>query len=970
MTSIRKLGTAALGAVVGLTTAVTLPLVAASPAAATPPPNPSTCTPDPGYDTCLRFSYTGEPGSYTVPTGVLAIRAKLWGAGGGGGAPQADSQPAAGGGGGFTTATLRTVSGQTFALTVGQGGSPADTSQTFSGGGAGGAGDIDATSGSAGGGMTAIWSDSALGTPLLIAGGGGGAGANTDDNGAFDSPLGGGGGGGNSGLYHATTDVHGGGGGQDAGGVAASSAGASCSVEATAGSQFTGGTGGGGSELGSLGGGGGGGGYYGGGGGACRTSGDGVGSGGAGGGGSAFIAESAVNASTEAGDTSDDATVTSHPGGVDDSLYQDGIGTATGGTDGSPGQLVLEFDSNPVAPAPENVTSTGVGTAAQSPTITVPAGGTLRLLDGSTPVTSLDVPDEGSYSVDTDTNVVTFTPVDGFKGDATPVTFQLTNTSLQTGNATYTPHVDAPPGPTPDPLTSTGTGTAPQTATIAIPNGGSAALLDDSTPTSSLSVTGEGSYSLDSDTGVITFTPVAGFSGDATAITYQVTDIYGTPGSSSYTAHVDAPPGPTPSPLTSTGTGTAPQTATITIPDGGSASLLDGDSETSSLNAPGQGSYALNEATGVVTFTPALGFSGDATAISYQVRDNYGTPGTSSYTPHVDVPAGPNGPTLTSTGRAGAVQHQNVTVPPGGSVKLIDATIGVVGCSVIARGRCGPDLVTSVTAPGKGTYSVVPETGVLTFTPLPNVTGSVSPVGFIITDSYGQQAAGTYQATITPYGRAIASAPALTKLLTRWTTVPVTCKVTAGLIHRCNVTLTYRNGGRVYTVGTGSVLVRGTGSSRPVVVPVRLNDVGHFLALFVGGAQVSAAVSVSQTGNPKALPARTTTRIVNAVVRTSVYFDDSSANVRLWDAWNLIGMRSKLAGVHSVTCVGNTEPGTNAFASWLLGYARAMATCGYLTGGTRVHTTLVSNAWFAPASLDPTPQGQQLNRRTDIIIRY
>ncbi|MGB3039513.1 MAG: hypothetical protein WBB44_02245, partial [Candidatus Nanopelagicales bacterium] len=65
-------------------------------------------------------------------------------------------------------------------------------------------------------------------------------------------------------------------------------------------------------------------------------------------------------------------------------------------------------------------TSTGVGTATQSVTVTPPAGGTVMLLDGSTPVTTLTIPGQGEYTVDPTTGVMTFTPKLGYTGTATP----------------------------------------------------------------------------------------------------------------------------------------------------------------------------------------------------------------------------------------------------------------------------------------------------------------------------------------------------------------------------------------------------------------------------------------------------------------------------------------------------------------------------------------------------------------------
>ena len=940
MKSLRKLCTAALGAVVCVSS-VAVPLALAGPAAAGPS-SPTNCTPDVGYDHCLRFDLTGNNQTFTVPSGTVAVHAKLWGAGGGGGAPQAVATPAAGGGGGFTTGTIPTTSGQTFALTVGQGGSIADSSDAFIGGGSGGIGGVDSTIGSAGGGMSAIWSDSALGTPVIIAGGGGGAGGNIDQlQGVFDPSLGGGGGGGANGLGHPLTDISGGGASQIAGGVAASAFDNNCGSP-SAGSQFEGGAGGSGDTALTMGGGGGGGGYFGGGGGACLSEGPSAGSGGAGGGGSAFTAAQVADASTNAGDTSTDPTATSNSGGSTDSQYVNGIGTSAGGSDGQPGEIVLEWDGSPALPSPADVTSTGVGIASQSPDITAPAGGTVRLLDSnSIPVTSLTTPGEGTYTVDPVTNVITFVPILGFRGDATPVTYELTNTSLQTGDATYTPNVTPPAGPTPGALTSSGTGTASQTATVTVPDQGSATLFDGLVPTDTVIVLNQGTYTLDPNTGVITFVPVLGFSGPATPVTYRVSDAYGTAGSSTYTPTVSKPAGPTPAALTSSGTGSASQGVTVTVPLHGADTLLNGLAPTNTVTVQGQGTYSLDPNTSVVSFAPVLGFSGPATPVTYQVTDAYATSGSSTYTPTVHKPAGPTPVDLSSSGSGTNTQSVTVTVPQQGSVALLDSNrlptntvtwgqgtytlnpaTGVITFVPRLGYSGGPDdlkyrvtdaygtsgqadywatvnkpappagthltstlgsasaqhqqvtlppggtvmlgngvsLVTSVTMPGQGTYTVVPQTGALTFTPVANFMGPVNQVKFRVTDAYGQNGVGTYNATVSAYGTASASAPAVVQLTSPTSAIPVTCKLTAGIIHRCDVTLTYGSGGKIYTVGSGTVILGVGGSSKPVTFLVRPNALGRYLALVLGGVPTTVSVKVTQVANPVLLSARTVTR--------------------------------------------------------------------------------------------------------------
>lgn len=132
--------------------------------------------------------------------------------------------------------------------------------------------------------------------------------------------------------------------------------------------------------------------------------------------------------------------------------------------------------SSSAGPTPPDVASTGVGTAPQTRTVTVPSGGSVTLLDGGVAATTVTVP-EGTYVLDPATGAITFAAVEGFAGSATPVTYEVT-TAGGSGTAEYTPTVTPPAAPSPAAAGSTGTGAATQTDTLAIPHGGAVTLLD------------------------------------------------------------------------------------------------------------------------------------------------------------------------------------------------------------------------------------------------------------------------------------------------------------------------------------------------------------------------------------------------------------------------------------------------------------------------------------------------------------
>ena len=304
-------------------------------------------------------------------------------------------------------------------------------------------------------------------------------------------------------------------------------------------------------------------------------------------------------------------------------------------------------------PSTAPLSSTGVGVAPQHRTVTIPSNGGISLRDGLTPVSSLTVPGEGSYTLDANTGEITFTPVLGFAGAATPAAFRVSDVWGQAAIAAYTPTVTPPAGPSASALTSFGTGTAAQSRTAIVPVGGSIHLLDGTTPVTTLTVPSVGTYTVVASSGLMTFTPAPGFAGAAGPATYQASDAYGQTALSTYTPTVAAPAGPTAAHLTSTGAYGAAQNVTVTPPAGGSVALQDGGSWVTSLTVLGQGHYVVNAGTGVVTFTPSTSFSGTATPVTFRVSDPYGQTALATLTVTVSAPApppaAPTTPTPTST---------------------------------------------------------------------------------------------------------------------------------------------------------------------------------------------------------------------------------------------------------------------------------------------------------------------------------
>ena len=144
------------------------------------------------------FSYTGSEQTFTVPTGLTALTAYMWGAGGGGGYQGGWQVAFAGGGGGSAVGTINTTGMTSLIMIVGQSGKGQDTDGSTSvrdafGGGGGNSSTSDNRYTGGGGGLSGIFNTSYThANSLLIAGGGGGGG--TRNNNSSDNSGGAGGG--------------------------------------------------------------------------------------------------------------------------------------------------------------------------------------------------------------------------------------------------------------------------------------------------------------------------------------------------------------------------------------------------------------------------------------------------------------------------------------------------------------------------------------------------------------------------------------------------------------------------------------------------------------------------------------------------------------------------------------------------------------------------------------------------------
>ncbi|VTY30595.1 YSIRK type signal peptide [Streptococcus parasanguinis] len=465
----------------------------------------------------------------------------------------------------------------------------------------------------------------------------------------------------------------------------------------------------------------------------------------------------------------------------------DGVGTYTVAADGTvtfvpeksfvgtaPAVTVVREDKNgtkasatytptvtPVTPTAEDTTSTGKQGQTQSGTPTFTPGNPNVPMDDDTPATFEDgsttktIPGEGTYTVAPD-GTVTFVPEKSFTGEGTGVTVKRVDKNGTPVTAKYTPTV-TPVTPTATPAESTGPQGVVQTGTVTFTEGDPVAPIDKDTitlldengqPAASVdakSPAGDviGTFTVDKETGVVTFTPTdKSYSGDVVPVKVQAKDTNGTVAETTYTPKI-TPVVPTADPATSTDIQGQTQTGKPSFTPGNPSVPMDDDvpatfeDGSTTKVIPGEGTYTVAP-DGTVTFVPEKSFTGTGTGVTVKRVDKNGTPVTATYTPTV-TPVAPTAEPVTSIGKKGATQTGKPVFTEGDSrVPMNDKVPATF-----------EDGSTTKTIPGVGTYTVAAD-GTVTFTPEPEFTGTAPAVTVVREDVNGTKASATYTPTVLP----------------------------------------------------------------------------------------------------------------------------------------------------------------------------------------------------------------------------
>jgi len=307
-------------------------------------------------------------------------------------------------------------------------------------------------------------------------------------------------------------------------------------------------------------------------------------------------------------------------------------------------------------------------------------------------------------------------------------------------------------------------------------------IVGTTNPGDPLVVEGEGTWTVNTTTGAITFTPcvdldpgcpAGGFTGDPTDITYTVDDVEDNT-SAPATVSVDYAQPPVavddedPTPNDPGTVGTVVATANDTDPDndldvstvsfdptsvtGGVGTDTDTDGDINQVVVPGQGTWTVDES-GNVTFTPCVeadpgcptgGFNDDPEPIEYTVEDATGLISneatiTVDYIPVATDDSSPNNVVGTS------VTVDVVANDTGGDI-VDPTTVSIVGGTDTDSNGTLDQLVVE----GEGTWDVDPTTGEITFTPCVAVgpdcpdgayTGDPTDITYTVEDDEGNTSA-------------------------------------------------------------------------------------------------------------------------------------------------------------------------------------------------------------------------------------
>ncbi len=253
-----------------------------------------------------------------------------------------------------------------------------------------------------------------------------------------------------------------------------------------------------------------------------------------------------------------------------------------------------------------------------------------------------------------------------------------------------------------------------------------------------LTVPGQGVWTVDPATGAIEFDPETDYSGDPDPVDYRVSTSDGRQDQATVT-------------VTYVPAASDDQDLDNTIGDPVGVDVLANDTDNllpasvrilgapgagTTLTVPGQGTWTVAPATGAITFAPQSGYTGNPSPVDYTADtgrgDTVGARVTVTYLPIAadDASLG-NAPGSTVP----------VDVLANDSDNLVPGSVRIVGAPGDGR---------TLTVPAEGIWTVDPATGAISFAPAAGFTDNPTPVGYRADDGRGNARTATVTVTYLP----------------------------------------------------------------------------------------------------------------------------------------------------------------------------------------------------------------------------
>ncbi|HVB54734.1 MAG TPA: tandem-95 repeat protein [Candidatus Acidoferrales bacterium] len=328
-------------------------------------------------------------------------------------------------------------------------------------------------------------------------------------------------------------------------------------------------------------------------------------------------------------------------------------------------------------------------------------------------------PAYGVVSIDPSSGEISFTPAANFSGAVPQFQYQVTDQYGQSDLA----NVNLVVQPLTSALGVTANGPTPLSTGVPVTQGSgrfSYQLL-------ALPPASDGTASIDSSTGVVTFTPARGFLGTVPTFDYAATDAFGVQSpAAAVNVVVTAPPAPTATDVTRSISANNSLSFALPAPAGA------GPFTWKLLSRPPEndGTASLSPTTGLLTFIPAENWSGLVPAFTYQVQDQYLQ---ASNGASVSLEVSPQAANLTA------------------ATTLGDPPLNLQPPSPVGVGPFTYGLVTgSLPSAGVGTLTIDPGTGLIVFTPATGVSGVVPTFQYSVTDAAGTQVYASVNLTVLP----------------------------------------------------------------------------------------------------------------------------------------------------------------------------------------------------------------------------